>query len=187
MIASWRSRVISHPLDHLEDFTNDWIAHLQESDPISPDYNGPRCPFAKKARDENRLGFRKVYDYFSAYDFWEVVSEECDKFDGSKDVVIVAAHSNANHITADSIGGGVDALNTFLNCQGKDLWLLTKVDQLFTIVMVQKISSLDDSAKLLANKGYYTTRYSEQQMEKVVTGRRKYREKLTKKIERTRL
>jgi len=100
MIASWRSRVISHPLDHLEDFTNDWIAHLQESDPISPDYNGPRCPFAKKARDEKRLGFRKVYDYFSAYDFWEVVSEECDKFDGSKDVVIVAAHSNANHITA---------------------------------------------------------------------------------------
>ena len=78
-----------HPLDHLEDFTDDWVSHLQEPDPISPDYNGPRCPFAKKARDENRLSFRKVYDYFSAYDFWEVVSEECDKFDGSKDVVIV--------------------------------------------------------------------------------------------------
>ena len=82
-----------HPLDHLEDFTNDWIAHLQEQDPISPDYKGPRCPFAKKAKDENRLKFRKVYDYYSAYDFWEVVSDECDKFDGSHDVVIVAAHS----------------------------------------------------------------------------------------------
>ena len=50
-----------HPLDHLEDFTNDWIAHLQEQDPISPDYKGPRCPFAKKAKDDNRLKFRKVY------------------------------------------------------------------------------------------------------------------------------
>jgi hypothetical protein len=72
-----------------------------------------------------------------------------------------------------------------LNCQGKDLWLLTKVDHLFTIVMIQKITVLDDSAKLLASKGYYTTRYSDKQMEKVVTGRRKYRDKLTKKIERT--
>ena len=101
-----------------------------------------------------------------------------NKFDGSVDVVIVAAKSNANHITPDIMGGGVDALNTFLNCMGKDLWLLTKVDQVFTIIMIQKITALDDSAKLLASKGYYTTRYSEQQMEKVVNGRRRYREKL---------
>ena len=163
-----------HPLDHLEDMTSDWIAHLQEQDPVNPDYEGARCPFAKKAS----LRFRKVYDYFSAYDYWEVVSEEVNKFDGSVDVVIVAAKSNANHITPDIMGGGVDALNTFLNCMGKDLWLLTKVDQVFTIIMIQKITALDDSAKLLASKGYYTTRYSEQQMEKVVNGRRRYREKL---------
>ena len=168
--------LLMHPLDHLEISLTIGYLIYRESDPISPDYKGPRCPFAKKAKDENRLKFRKVYDYFSAYDFWEVVSEECDKFDDSHDVVIVA-HSNANHITPESMGGGVDALNTFLNCQGKDLWLLTKVDHLFTIVMVQKIT-LDDSAKLLESKGYYTTRYSETQMEKVVTGRRKYREKL---------
>ena len=154
------------------------ISSTGNPDPISPEYKNLVVPLQRKAKDENRLKFRKVYDYFSAYDFWEVVSEECDKFDGSHDVVIVAAHSNANHITPESMGGSVDALNTFLNCKGKDLWLLTKVDHLFTIVMVQKISALDDSAKLLESKGYYTTRYSETQMEKVVTGRRKYREKL---------
>ena len=166
-----------HSLDHIEHYTKAWIDHLQE-----PTESGvSRCPYAKKATHR----YRKVYDYFSAYDFWEVVSEECDKFDGSKDVVIVAAHSNANHINPETMGGGVDALNTLLNCQGKDLWLLTKVDHLFTIVMIQKITVLDDSAKLLASKGYYTTRYSDKQMEKVVTGRRKYRDKLTKKIERT--
>ena len=77
--VSWRSRVISHPLDHLENFTNDWVAHLQENDPVNPEYDGPRCPFAKKAS----LRFRKVYDYFSAYDFWEVVAEEVEKYDGS--------------------------------------------------------------------------------------------------------
>ena len=44
--------------------------------------------------------------------------------------------------------------------------------------MIQKITALDDSAKLLESKGYYTNRYSDKQMEKVVTGRRKYRKKL---------
>ena len=159
-----------HPLDHLESYTEAWINHLQEA----TESGVSRCPYAKKATHRHR----KVYDYHSAYDFWEVVSEECDKYDGSHDVVIVAAHSNQNIITPDIMGGGVDALNTFLNCRGKDLWLVSKIDHLFTIVMVQKITALDDSAKLLESKGYYTTRYSEQQMEKVVTGRRKYREKL---------
>ena len=178
MSVSWRSRVISHPLDHLEDFTDDWIAHLQEPDPISPEYNVPRCPFAKKVRDENKIELIKVYDFFSAYDYWEVVTRECDKFDGSKDVVIVAAKTNVSIINTDQMSGAVDGINTFLNCQGRDLWLLLKQDELFTIVMIQKISALDDTSKQLADKGYYTTRYSEAQMEKVVNGRRKYRERL---------
>ena len=65
------------------------------------------------------------------------------------------------------MSGAVDGLNTFLNCQGRDLWLLLKMDQLFTIIMIQKITALDDTSKQL-EKGYYTTRYSDAQMEKVV-------------------
>ena len=76
------------------------------------------------------------------------------------------------------MSGGVDGLNTFLNQQGKDLWLLTKLDEMFTIVMIQKISALDDTSKQLEAKGYYIGRYTEAMMEKVVTGRRKYRERL---------
>ena len=47
------------------------------------------------------------------------------------------------------MSGGVDGLNTFLNQQGKDLWLLTKLDEMFTIVMIQKIAMLDDTSKQL--------------------------------------
>ena len=79
------------------------------------------------------------------------------------------------------MSGGVDGLNTFLNCQGKDLWLVHKIEPLFTIIMIQKISALDDSSDLLKEKGYYTTRYSEAQMKKVVDGRKKYREKLNER------
>ena len=76
------------------------------------------------------------------------------------------------------MSGGVDGLNTFLNCQGKDLWLVHKIEPLFTIIMIQKISALDDTSKQLEAKGYYIGRYTEAMMEKVVTGRRKYRERL---------
>ena len=117
-----------HPFDHLENFTDDWISHLQGSlIRLVLSIRDLVVPLQRKAKDENRLKFRKVYDYFSAYDFWEVVSEECDKFDGSHDVVIVASHSNANHITPESMGGGVDALNTFLNCKGKDYGYLRRL------------------------------------------------------------
>ena len=49
---------MAHVLDHLEDFTNDWINWLQETDEDHtrqdlPEYTGPRCPFAKKAWDDS--------------------------------------------------------------------------------------------------------------------------------------
>ena len=171
--------LVAHVLDHLEQYTADWIDWLQLPDDANKgSYTGPRCPFSKKAKDDGRMKLVKVFDYFSAYDYWEVVSRECEAFDGSNDIVIVAAKSNANNINPDQMSGGVDAINTFLNCQGRDLWILMKIEPLFTITMIQKISALDDSSDFLKEKGYYTTRYSEAQMEKVVNGRKKYRQKL---------
>ena len=169
---------MKHPLDVVDRYIHDWIEYLSNPDEKSVDYTGPRCPFAKKVRDDNRLKLVRVYDYFSAYDYWEAVSRECELFDGSKDVVIVAAKSNPYIINRDQMSGGVDGLNTFLNQQGKDLWLLTKLDEMFTIVMIQKISALDDTSKQLEAKGYYIGRYTESMMEKVVLGRKKYRERL---------
>ena len=173
---------MAHVLDNLEDFTKDWVTWLGETDKdhIGTDtvYEGARCPFAKKAHDEGRIKYVKVYDYFSSYDYWEAVSKECDKFDDTYDVVLVVAKSNANHINPDMIGGGVDGLNTFLNEQGKDIWLLCKIDGMYTIVMVQRLTALDNAKKQLEKQGYYIGHYSPEQMEKVVTGRAKYREKL---------
>ena len=101
-----------HSLDHIEHYTKAWIDHLQE-----PTESGvSRCPYAKKATQR----YRKVYDYHSAYDFWEAVSEECDKFNGDYDVVLVAAATNNQHIDDQILGGGVDAINTFLNARFDD-------------------------------------------------------------------
>jgi len=175
---------MGHVLDFLEDFTNDWVTWLAETDKdhIGTDtvYEGARCPFAKKAKDDGKIKYVKVYDYFCSYDFWEAVSKEVDAFDDTYDVVLVVAKSNADHINPDNMGGGVDGLNTFLNVKGKDIWLLCKIDEMYTIVMVQRITALDNASKQLEAKGYYVGHYSKRQMDKIVTGRAKYREKLDK-------
>ena len=175
---------MGHVLDFLEDFTNDWVTWLGETDKdhigTNTVYEGARCPFAKKANDDGKIKYVKVYDYFCSYDFWEAVSKEVDAFDDTYDVVLVVAKSNADHINPDNMGGGVDGLNTFLNVKGKDIWLLCKIDEMYTIVMVQRITALDNASKQLEAKGYYVGHYSKRQMDKIVTGRAKYRERLPK-------
>ena len=175
---------MGHVLDFLEDFTNDWVTWLGETDKdhigTNTVYEGARCPFAKKANDDGKIKYVKVYDYFCSYDFWEAVSKEVDAFDDTYDVVLVVAKSNADHINPDNMGGGVDGLNTFLNIKGKDIWLLCKIDEMYTIVMVQRITALDNASKQLEAKGYYVGHYSKRQMDKIVTGRAKYRERLPK-------
>ena len=43
-----------HDLDHLQPYIHDWVDYLTKPDDTAADYTGPRCPFAKKVRDEDR-------------------------------------------------------------------------------------------------------------------------------------
>ena len=72
----------------------------------------------------------------------------------------------------------MDAMNSFLNSMGRDLWVVPKMDNLFTRVMVQKITVLDNGSRKLEEQGYYNNRYCEQQMEMMVNGRRRFRKKI---------
>tara|TARA_B100000029_G_scaffold461579_1_gene493457 strand:+ start:412 stop:906 length:495 start_codon:yes stop_codon:yes gene_type:complete len=157
--------------DQLDEYINHWIEHLQEP---PPEGGGPRCPFAQKAKYKTV----RVYDYSNAYSYWSIVNEECANFNDEYDLIIVAAYSNAQNINTEQMHGGVDALNTFFSVQNTDLWLVPKTDELFTIVMIQRLSNLDDSSRRMEEQGYYEARYNDDMMDKVVNGRRKIREKL---------
>ena len=164
---------MEHPLDHLENYLSDWISQL--STPYDDgSYSGVTCPYAKTARQK----VVKVYNYTDVYEFWSIVSSECNSFDDHLDIVVIAAASNKRIISPEQMGGSVDALNSFLNTQNKDLWLLTSIDEHFTMCMIQRITDLDDEGKVMEEKGYYTKRYSEYAKNKLVTLLRKLREKL---------
>ena len=76
-----------------------------------------------------------------------------------------------NIINEQQLGGAVDCLNSFLSIQKSNLWLVWVYSQWFTIVLINPLTGLDDSAKILEEKGYYSD-------DMFVSVRRKMRELL---------
>ena len=136
------------------------------------------CPFAKKAWDDDRCKVIMVED-FTLDNFWSIVSEECMIYDPSKhDAVIVAALTDDEIINFAQLSGSCDSMNSFLNSQNKDLWLLKQHGDPYTLVIIQKITDLDDASRILEKQGYYN-RYIPYMFNKSIIRRRKMRERLT--------
>ena len=57
----------------------------------------------------------KVRDY-TLDNFWGMVTEELEKFNDEKDIVIVAALTDIHIINGLQLVGGCDAINSLLNC-----------------------------------------------------------------------
>ena len=136
------------------------------------------CPFAKKAWDDNRCKVVMVED-FTLDNFWSIVSEECMTFNPSKhDAVIVAALTDDEIINLMQLSGSCDSMNSFLNSQNKDIWLLKQYGDPYTLIIIQKITDLDDASRILEKQGYYN-RYIPYIFNKSIIRRRKMRERLT--------
>ena len=144
------------------------------SKPNSRFYNNSQpCPFAKKSLLENKVKIIQVSDIRN---FWDTVVNECEKFTGEKEVIIIACNNSS--ITLQELIGGCDALNQMFSVQSKDLWLLSSENFANSMVLVQKLSKLDDASKQLEQKDYYKL-YPKQSFEKHVIERRKIRQNLT--------
>ena len=153
-------------------FLSEWIFNIDK-------FN--RCPFAKKSWDDDRCKVIMVED-FTLDNFWSIVSEECMIYDSSKhDAVIVAALTDDEIINVMQLSGSCDSMNTFLNSQNKDLWLLKQYGDPYTLVIIQKITDLDDASRRLEKQGYYN-RYIPYIFNKSIIRRRQMRERLTGSI-----
>lgn len=156
------------PLDtHLERFLTEWIQaiHVQNI-----------CPYAKNSLQQEKIDVVKVKDA-SLWDFWTAVSEQCEKWDSTFDMVVVAMNTNIEQINEGQLQGGVDSLNSSLNVRNKSLWLLEGLHNNFTTVLIQDIRKLDDASKLLEPKGYYES-YHPFRYWKQIESRRMLRDRL---------
>tara|TARA_E500000081_G_scaffold123815_1_gene129606 strand:- start:254 stop:775 length:522 start_codon:yes stop_codon:yes gene_type:complete len=144
-------------LDNLETYLTNWIDQLDAKidHPFINNQSLQHCPYAKASYTNNRTKTVKVTDY-TLDNFWRTVSQELIDFNpDEKDIVFVAAETDTSIINGMQLSGGVDSINTLLNVQKQDKWLLSQFGDDYTMVFIQKITDLDNGSKILEKKGYY--------------------------------
>ena len=154
----------------LNAYVKDWVNKLN---------NANVCPYAKSVYDNSKLKLIKLDPPEDVYQFWRAVSEQAELYDGSIEVVMVAMPTNKDIITIDQLIGATDSLNGLYNHKGKDLWFLDAFDDHWTIMLLQKITALDDASDIFQKKEYYKD-FHPYRYKKYIEGRRKLRNRLTK-------
>lgn len=169
-----------HPLDDFDAYLSRWIDELQKPDTKNDGgYTGGTCPFAKSAWDKNRIKVCKIYDYNETYDFWSVVGKELETFDRKdNDIVVVASMYDPSLISSEWMSGAIDALNSLMSVQKKDIWLLWGSQTyghspIYSVVLIQHLSDTIRGSMMLEDQGYYVNRMPDDDYKHLVTERKK--------------
>ena len=145
----------------------DWVEQLDKN---------KKCPYAKPVVDKDKMKAVMVTNQ-DAYHFWSSVSKEAERFDDTYDVVVVAMDTDETIITPQQMQGGVDSFNAGYNNRNIDLWCLNLYNELDTMVLLQRVSKLDDASKVFEKRDYYKDQHP-YMYEKHIIKRRKLRENL---------
>lgn len=145
----------------------DWVEQLDKN---------KKCPYAKPVVDKDKMKAVMVTNQ-DAYYFWSSVSKEAERFDDTYDVVVVAMDTDETIITPQQMQGGVDSFNAGYNNRNIDLWCLNLYNELYTMVLLQRVSKLDDASKVFEKRDYYKDQHP-YMYEKHIIKRRKLRENL---------
>ena len=153
----------------LHKWITDWVEQLDKN---------KKCPYAKPTVDKDKMK-SVMLNSIDAYHFWSSVSNEAEQFDDTYDVVIVAMDTNETIITPQQMQGGVDSFNASYNNRNIDLWCLNLYNELYTMVLLQRVSKLDDASKVFEKKDYYKDQHPYMFNKHIIT-RRNMRKRLTK-------
>jgi hypothetical protein len=154
-------------IDVLNNFVEQWAISLEQT---------KKCPYAKAALDKNKIK-TVMSSCESSYDFWSTVFSEAEQFDDSNDVVIIAMQTDTEIITKMQFSGGCDSFNGMCRSKNIDLWALNLYEEMYTMVLLQRLSKLDYASKVFESKNYYAN-YVPYMYNKFINTRRKIREEL---------
>ena len=154
----------------LNAYVGNWVNKLNDANV---------CPYAKYVYDNSKLKLINLDPPEDVYEFWRAVSEQAELFDGSIEVVMVAMPTNKDILTDDQMIGATDSLNAMYNYKDKDLWFLDAFDDYWTIMLLQKITALDDASDIFQKKEYYKD-FHPYRYKKYIQGRKNLRNRLTK-------
>lgn len=171
----------------------DWSLHALEK-PNSAYNNFPACPFASTAWKNNKVGtvfkydasFQPLYSIISAYDdqFELVILVDLDyELDEEKFHVHL---ENLNEAISDGIFIDKDMYLMGFHPETESNELLdnatfeTKVDTLYAMIFIQRLSLLCKSSEKLMSKGYYNRESGNYDIDGILTKRNEFYRRMKK-------
>tara|TARA_A100001037_G_scaffold102545_1_gene93280 strand:- start:4075 stop:4626 length:552 start_codon:yes stop_codon:yes gene_type:complete len=167
-----------------------WSKHALEIP--NKNYNNlPSCPYAKSAWKNKKVGFA-----FKTNENYDIIHCLINKFHDSKDLIIVIDLCYENN---ETFHNNLNNLNTLIHhnkFNQKDIWLMgfhpdddeneliddgsfeEIVSEEYSLIFVQRLSKLQESANKLKKLGYYDNYYNSYDVEDIYEQRENYYRRL---------
>jgi len=164
----------------------DWSKHSLEK--ANENYNGfPACPYAAKAWIDNKVDIQFKYD-LSPEKLYENISHYNDKYE------LIILVDLEYELEPDRFHGYLEGINEAISndaFQDKDIYVMgfhpeddtneiiesdsfeTEVDDVYSMIFIQRLSLLERASEKLRSKGYYNRTYGNYKVDEILQKRNK--------------
>ena len=168
----------------------DWSKHALEVP--NENYNNlPSCPYAKTAWKNNKVGFALKNN-----NNYDIVYTLINKFHDSKDLIIVIDLCYEDNKTFHNNLSNLNTLIHYNKFNQRDIWLMgfhpdddvneliddasfdEIVSEEYSLIFVQRLSKLQESANKLKKLGYYDNYYNKYNVKDIYEQRENYYRRL---------
>ena len=160
-IKKQEAAINKHLEESIRKEIRDWSKHSLEK--ANENYNGfPPCPYAAKAWIDNKVDIQFKYD-LSPEKLYENISHYNDKYEAisndafhNKDIYVMGCHPE-------------DDTNEIIESDSFE----TEVDDVYSMIFIQRLSLLERASEKLRSKGYYDRTYGNYKVDEILQKRNK--------------
>ena len=185
-IRKQEAAINKHLEDSIRKEIRDWSKHSLEK--ANKNYNGfPPCPYAAKAWIDNKVDIQFKYD-LSPEKLYENISHYNDKYE------LIILVDLEYELEPDRFHGYLEGINEAISndaFQDKDIYVMgfhpedntneiiesdsfeTEVDDVYSMIFIQRLSLLERASEKLRSKGYYDRTYGNYKVDEILQKRNK--------------
>ena len=191
-IRKQEAAINKHLEDSIRKEIRDWSKHSLEK--ANENYNGfPPCPYAAKAWIDNKVDIQFKYD-LSPEKLYENISHYNDKYE------LIILVDLEYEVEPDRFHGYLEGINEAISnnaFQDKDIYVMgfhpeddvneiiesdsfeTEVDDVYSMIFIQRLSLLERASEKLRSKGYYDRTHGNYKVDEILQKRNKLFRRLT--------
>ena len=191
-IRKQEAAINKHLEESIRKEIRDWSKHSLEK--ANENYNGfPPCPYAAKAWIDNKVDIQFKYD-LSPEKLYENISHYNDKYE------LIILVDLEYELEPDRFHGYLEGINEAISnnaFQDKDIYVMgfhpeddvneiiesdsfeTEVDDVYSMIFIQRLSLLEKASEKLRSKGYYDRTYGNYKVDEILQKRNKLFRRLT--------